>query len=78
MFTNQYSNELLFPYASDYCMVFPKGLEKNRKIGKGSIVIEEDYIIYFKEDTPDDVKERFIKDYADYHRKEIESGIYYG
>ena len=78
MFANRYSSELLFPYAADFCMVFPKGLEKNRKVGKGSIVIEEDYIISFKENTPDEVKTRFIKDYAEYHKKEIESGNYYG
>lgn len=78
MFTNKYSTESVFPYADGYYAIFPKGLEKNRKIGKGSIVVEEDYIIYFKEDTPEDVKERFIKDYAKYHKAEIESGNYYG
>ena len=36
-----------WPYINGYAMVFPKGFEKNRKIGAGFIVAEEDYIIYF-------------------------------
>ena len=59
-------------YAAEYCMVFPRGMEKEHKVGVGSLVIEEDYIIYFKAETPEDIKQRFIKDYAEYHRKELE------
>lgn len=62
-----------FDYASDYCMVFPRGME-NRDVGEGSIVIEDEYIIYFKKGTPEDIKERFIKDYARYYAKKKESG----
>ena len=36
-----------WPYINGYAMAFPKGFEKNRKIGAGFIVVEEDYIIYF-------------------------------
>ena len=78
MFQNNYNSEPLFPYAINYCMVLPKGLEKNREIGAGSLVIEEDYLIYFKPDTPEDIKQRFIKDYAAYHKKQKESGVYVG
>lgn len=54
-------------YAADYCMVFPKGLPN--KVGKGSIVETDDYIIFFREDTPENIKQRFIKDYAEHHAK---------
>lgn len=64
-----------FEYASKYCMVFPKGLE-SRYDGVGSVVAEDDYIIYFVPDTPEDIKQRFIKDYAEYHAKEKASGAY--
>lgn len=64
-----------YKYASDYCMVFPRGME-NRDVGEGSIVIEDEYIIYFKKDTPEDIKERFIKDYAQYHAIRKESGTF--
>lgn len=75
-----YRTKPLFPYAENYYMIFPKGMEKGRKVGKGSIVVEEDYIIYFKPETPEDIKQRFIKDYAEYHRKELEeqkNGIFH-
>lgn len=55
-----------FEYAARYCMVFPKGLE-NREIGEGSLVIEEDYLIFFRKDTPENIKERFISEYASYY-----------
>ena len=51
----------LFEYAAKYCMVFPKGLEKNREIGQGSLVIEDDYLIYFRPETPENIKQRFQK-----------------
>lgn len=64
-------------YAADYCMVFPKGLPN--KVGKGSIIETDDYIIFFREDTPENIKQRFIKDYAEWFAKkraEHENGIY--
>lgn len=76
MFEEKYNSKPLFPYAKDYCMVFPKGLEKNREVGAGSLVVEDDYLIYFKPDTPEDIKTRFIKDYAEHHKKKLESGTY--
>lgn len=68
-----YRTESLFPYADGYYGIFPRGQE-HREIGEGSVVIEDDYIIYFEPETPEDVKSRFVKDYADYHKKQKESG----
>ncbi len=73
-----YTSKPLFSYAQGSYMVFPKGFE-NRDVGEGSLVIEEDYIIYFKPGTSDDVKERLTKDYAKYHQIELQQqkdGIY--
>ena len=61
-----------FDYARGYYMIFPPGFEKGRKIGAGSLVIEEDYTIYFKEDTPEDIKKRFVSEYAEYHSRKKE------
>lgn len=69
MFRDNYSSKDLFPYATGYYMVLPRGLE-GRDVGGGSLVIEEDYLIYFKEGTPEDIKNRFIKDYARHHAEE--------
>lgn len=71
-----YKSEPLFPYASGYYMVFPKGLEKRDK-GEGTIIVEKDYIIYFIPDTPNDIKQKLIKDYAEYHAKQEASGMFY-
>jgi len=68
-----------WPYINGYAMVFPKGFEKSRKIGAGPIVVEEDYTIYFTPDTPEDLKHRFVREYAEYHAqkmKERRQGIY--
>lgn len=48
-------------------------------IGAGSIVVEEDYTIYFTPDTPEDLKHRFVREYAEYHAQKMEErrqGIY--
>lgn len=70
-----YRTKPIFPYADGYYAIFPRGLE-NRDVGEGSIVIEDEYIIYFKKDTPDDIKKRLIKDYAEYYTKRKESGVF--
>ncbi len=71
-----YRTKSLFPYAEGYYAIFPRGLE-NREVGGGSVVIEEEYIIYFKSDTPQEIKDRFVKDYAEYYAKEKLSGIFH-
>ena len=70
-----YRTEPLFPYANDYFGIFPKGFE-NREIGKGSIFVADEYVIYFKPNTPEDIKRRLIKDYAEYHAKQKATGLY--
>ena len=71
-----YRTEPLFPYAEGYYAIFPRGLEK-RDVGNGSIVTEKEYVIYFKADTPQDIKDRLIKDYAEYYAKEKASGVFH-
>lgn len=72
MYINPYTSKPLFPYADGMFMVFPRGIEKGRKVGEGSIVIEDEYVIYFKPETPEDIKQRLVKDYAEYYRKKKE------
>ena len=78
MFKDKYVTKPLFEYAMDYCMVFPKGLENKYNVGNGSLLVEKDYLIYFKPNTPEDIKEWFIKDYAEYYKKKKIEGIYDG
>lgn len=68
MYSLKYNAKSPFPYADGYYAIFPKVLE-SRDVGDGSIVVEDDYIIYFKPETPVDIKERFTKDYAEYYAK---------
>lgn len=72
MQTDFYTSNPLFSYADGYYGVFPRGIEKDHKIGKGSIVVEDDYVLYFSPETPEDIKKRLVKDYAEYHRKKKE------
>lgn len=72
-----YRTQSLFPYAEGYYSVMPSGLaerfypeETERKH------IADDYVICFALNTPNDIKQRLIKDYAEYHKKEKESGVY--
>ena len=76
MYSDKYSVKSIFLYAEGYYAIFPRGIEINRNVGEGSIVIENDYIIYFKPNTPQEIKERFIKDYAQYHREKNKTGRY--
>ncbi len=66
-YCDSYKSEPLFPYAIGYCAIFPAGFK--RDVGKGSIHETKDYIIYFKPDTPEDIKQRLIKDYAEYFKQ---------
>lgn len=68
----------LFPYADGMYTIMPPGLrenfypeEENRKH------ITDDYVICFNGDVPEDIKQKLIKDYAEYHRKEKETGVYH-
>lgn len=78
MFSDKYPEKSLFPYADGYYGFFPRGME-DREVGGGSLHIEEDYIIYFKKNTPEDIKRRFIKEYREYYlkkKKEQLNGIF--
>lgn len=66
-YCDSYKSEPLFPYAIGYYAIFPAGFK--RDVGKGSIHETKDYIIYFKPDTPEEIKQRVIKDYAEYFEK---------
>ena len=70
-----YRTKPLFPYAENYYAIFPKSMKDNQ-VGKGSIVVEDVYIIYFQPNTPEDIKQRLIKDYAEYYEKQKQNGIW--
>ena len=71
-----YQSNSPFPYADNYYFILPKGLPEHFYSGDGDFVYSEDYVIYFKPDTPENIKNRLTKDYAEYHKKQIESGMY--
>ena len=56
-----------FEYANGYCSVFPKGLEKHFKCEKGHIVLEDDYIVVVNNETPLEIEQRFLQEYATYY-----------
>lgn len=66
MLEDEYRSEPLFPYATGMFWIFPTGFRKDWD--KGSIHETKYYTIYFKEGTPEDIKQRVIKDYAEYRR----------
>jgi hypothetical protein len=49
-----------FLYADGYCSVFPRGIEKQFKSGKGHIVLEDEYIVVINDDTPEDIERKFL------------------
>lgn len=63
-----YEANYRFAYAEG-CWVFPKGLIEKRGFKDCEIHSESDYDICFKRDTPEDIKQRFIKEYAEYHKE---------
>lgn len=66
-YTDKYEGKLMFEYASDMYMVFPKEM-LGRDVGEGSLHIADDYIIFFKPGTPEDIKQKLIKEYAEYYK----------
>lgn len=71
-----YRTESLFPYADGKYAIMPVGLpERFYPEEKGRVHIEQDYVICFDKDLSDDIKQQLIKDYAEYHKKEKESGL---
>lgn len=62
-----------FSYAKGYFAIFPKGF--NRAVGAGTIHETDDYIIYFKENTPKEIERRFVKEYAEYYKEYMKKFI---
>lgn len=72
-----YRTKPLFPYADGLYSIMPKGLPEHfYPEEKSRVHIEEDYVICFDKNTSDDIKQQLIKDYAEYYKKEKESGIF--
>ncbi|MGN0556316.1 MAG: hypothetical protein ACI4IV_00550 [Acutalibacteraceae bacterium] len=70
-----YSSKPLFPYASGYVLILPTTM-KDIELHGGSIVECDEYIIYFKPETPEEVKTRFVKEYAEHYAERKASGRY--
>lgn len=58
-----------FAYARGCFMVFPKEFMEKRGFTGCDVHFEDDYGIYFKPNTPDEIKQRVIKEYAEYHKE---------
>lgn len=78
MYNNSYParSDTRFSYADGYCSVFPKGLEKQFKSGKGHIIIANEYIVVVNNDTPQDIEKRFLEEYAKYYAETRNSDTY--
>ena len=73
-----YPKKPLFPYIAGHYAIMPPGLPSRFYPTEESRVHKEkDYVICFDEDVSDEKKQRFIKEYADYHSKEKESGLFH-
>lgn len=62
-----------FSYARGYFAIFPKGF--NRAFGEGTIHETDEYIIYFKKNTPKEIKQRVVKEYAEYYKEYMKKFI---
>lgn len=73
-----YYTKNFFPYMeSGSYMIMPAGLpDRFYPKEKSRIHETEDYVICFKPDTPEEIKQRFIKEYAEWYKKELELGHY--
>ena len=65
-----------FEYASGYYGILPPGLPDRFYDSDGEKIFTEDYVICFKPDTPEEIKQRFIREYAEWYKKELELGHY--
>jgi len=71
-----YRTEDPFEYAKGYYGILPTGLPDRFYNGDGENVFTEDYVIYFKPNTPKKIRDRFVKEYAEFYKKELELGHY--
>lgn len=76
-YTKEYLDNL-FPYMPEHSyFVMPAGLPNRFYPEKASRKYEiEDYVICFNVDLPEEIKQRFAKDYEDWIKKEFEMGHY--
>lgn len=73
-----YRTKPLFPYADGVYAIMPPGLpDRFYPEEKDRVHVEKDYVICFDKGVSDDIKQRLIKDYAEYHKKEKESGVFH-
>ncbi len=71
-----YRTEPLFPYINGYLLaILPKTM-KNIDKTNCSFVECENNIVYFKIDTPEEIKTRFVKEYAEFLKSEKKLGRY--
>ena len=72
-----YSSKLICPYASEYYMVFPAAFYDEKRVGGGSVdFFDKDNFVYFRPDTPEDIKQRVVKDLKEYYAQKREKGYY--
>ncbi len=71
-----YHNEHPFPYAKDYYMILPKEFAKKHERGGWEVIEQDGYSICFRPNTPKNIKERFVREYAEYRLKMEEQGIW--
>lgn len=71
-----YKREVLFPYAIGYYLIIPRGIEDKYSSKNGTLIKENEYAIFFKEDTPKEIIERFTKEYSEYYEKKKNEGIW--
>ena len=70
-----YSKEHPFPYAEKYYMILPVEFARTHEKGEWDVIEQDDYSICFKPNTPDDIKERFVREYAAYYQKMKDKGV---
>ena len=67
-----YRTEPLLPYANHCYSIMPKGLPEHFYLQEAvRKYVSEDYVICFDEGVSENLKQRIIKDYAEYHAKEF-------
>ncbi len=72
-----YRKEPLFPYANHcFAIMLPNLPVRFYPTEEDRIYRTEEYVICFDKNTPDEMKERVIKDYAEYYEKQKQNGIW--
>ena len=70
-----YRTESLFSYADNCYAVFPPvPFDERKQPTEGSCVFTDNYTIFFEEGTSDEIKNRLVKDYAEFYQNELQEG----